>query len=72
MSARYIVTDRRALEIVGLPVYMLGTWDHYNTHLGHARLGRVSGRGQKFASLLVADFEKAIEVGLVVPVREGA
>ena len=63
---RYTVTNAADLATVGLPKYLLGTWDHYNTTIGEARLARVSGRGQKFASLRVDDFEKAIEVGLVV------
>ena len=65
---RYTVTDAAALAVVGLPKLLLGTWDHYNTTIGHARLGRVSGKGAKFASLLVEDFEKAVEVGLFVKV----
>ena len=63
---RYTVTNAAALLAVGLPQYLLGTWDHYNTSIGEVRLARVSGHGQRFASLLVADFNKAIEVGLIV------
>ncbi len=62
------ITDAAALAIVGLPKLMLGTWDHYNTSAGMVRLGRVSGKGAKFASLNVADFEKGVEVGLFVKV----
>lgn len=65
MVTRYAITNAADLATVGLPKYLLGTWDHYNTTLGEVRLARVSGRGQKFASLRVSDFEKAIEVGLV-------
>lgn len=65
--ARYTITNAADLAAVGLPAYMLGTWDHYNTTIGEARLARVSGRGRKFASLRVEDFKKAIDVGLVVP-----
>ena len=67
-APRYIVTNAADLANVGLPAYMLGTWDHYNTSIGEVRLARVTGKGQKFASLLVADFEKMIAVGLAVAV----
>jgi len=63
---RYTITNAADLANVGLPAYMLGTWDHYATNGGYVRLGRVSGKGAKFASLLVADFSKAVSVGLVV------
>ncbi len=63
---RYTITNAADIATVGLPKYMLGTWDHYATNGGYVRLGRVSGRGQKFASLLVADFEKMVSVGLAV------
>lgn len=62
---RYTIADAAALATVGLPLYMLGTWDHYNTHLGEVRLARVSGKGRKFASLTVEDFAAAIKYGLV-------
>jgi len=66
-AARYTVTNAADLATVGLPKYMLGTWDHYNTSGdGWVRLARVTGKGQKFASLLVADFQKMIAVGLAV------
>ena len=63
---RYTITNAADLANVGLPAYMLGTWYHYATNGGYVRLGRVSGKGSKFASLLVADFNKAVSVGLVV------
>lgn len=63
---RYAITDSATIAAVGLPKYMIGTWVHYNTNLGFVRLGRVSGRGAKFASLLEADFAKMVQVGLAV------
>ena len=65
--ARYTVTNADDLAAVGLPAYMLGTWEHYATNGGYVRLGRVSGKGSKFASFPVEDFDKAISVGLFVP-----
>lgn len=65
---RYTVTSATDLLLVGLPKYFLGTWEHYATSAdGWVRLARVSGKGQKFASLTVNDFNKAVEVGLVRP-----
>lgn len=62
---RYSVTDREALTIVGLPAYLLGTWEHYATSAdGWVRLARLSGRGAKFASLRVGELAKAVDVGL--------
>ena len=66
---RYTVTNADDLATVGLPAYMLGTWEHYATNGGYVRLGRVSGKGSKFASFLVKDFDKAVSVGLFVPRR---
>ncbi len=40
-TTRYIVTNEADVLAVGLPKYILGTWDHYSTHLGEARLYRV-------------------------------
>lgn len=64
---RYNITDRRSLELVGLPAYLIGTWDHYTTSPdGWVRLGRVSGKGQKFASFTAADWSKMLHHGLAV------
>ena len=66
MMTNYTISNAADLEAVGLPKFLLGTWTHYNTTIGEVRLGRVSGKGAKFASLRVEDFNKAIEVGLMV------
>ena len=66
MVTRYTITDAKNLAAVGLPKYMIGTWDHYNTTIGEVRLARVSGKGQKFASLAVSDFETGVRLGLFV------
>lgn len=66
---RYSITDAANIANVGLPKFMLGTWDHYNTQDGMIRLARVTGRGRKFASLAASDFEKGIAVGLFVKVK---
>lgn len=63
---RYTVTNAADLANVGLPAYMLGTWEHYATNGGYVRLGRVSGRGKKFASLLEGDFAMMVQAGLAV------
>jgi hypothetical protein len=63
---RYTVTDAENVAAVGLPKYVVGTWEHYNTTIGEARLARVSGRGRKFLSLPVDVLAKAVEVGLFV------
>jgi len=65
---RYAITDAAALKAVGLPKFMLGTWDHYNTTLGMVRLGRISGKGCHLASISVDDFAKGVELGLFVKV----
>ena len=64
----YAITDAAALKAVGLPKYMLGTWDHYNTTLGMVRLGRITGKGCNLASISEADFAKGVELGLFVKV----
>lgn len=66
---RYSITDAANIAAVGLPKFMLGTWDHYNTQDGMVRLARVSGRGRKFASLRADDFAKGVSVGLFVEVK---
>jgi|GEM_PF-6242796 hypothetical protein len=66
---RYSITDSANIAAVGLPKFMLGTWDHYNTQDGMVRLARVSGRGRKFASLRADDFSKGVSVGLFVEVK---
>lgn len=62
---RFQITDAAGLLAVGLPAYALGTWAHYaTTPDGWVRLGRVSGRGQRFLTLRVEDFDRGIECGL--------
>lgn len=66
-ASNYRITNRADLFTVGLPAYCLGVWTHYTTSAdGWARFGRVSGKGCKFMSLRVEDFNKAVEVGLMV------
>ena len=66
---RYTITDSDKVSAIGLPKFMLGTWDHYNTQDGMVRLARVSGRGRKFTSLRASDFAMGVEVGLFVEVN---
>ena len=66
---RYTITDSAKVSAVGLPKFMLGTWDHYNTQDGMIRLARVSGRGRKFTSLRASDFAMGVEAGLFVEVK---
>lgn len=61
----YEVTDRATLVAAGLPVYLLGTWEHYATQGEWVRFGRKSGKGRKLISLLASDFEIAVQVGLM-------
>lgn len=65
MLPTYEVTDRATLTAVGLPAYMIGTWEHYNTQGEWVRFGRKSGKGRKFLTLLDTDFAKAVQVGLM-------
>jgi hypothetical protein len=62
---RYAITDSAGLLAVGLPAYMLGTWDHYATSAdGWVRLARVSGKGRAFASLSLSDWTEGVKRGL--------
>lgn len=63
---RFTVTNAADLATVGLPSYLLGTWEHYTTNLGEARFGRVAGKGRKFISLPVDIFAKMVDAGLMV------
>lgn len=63
----YSITNAADIAAVGLPKYALGTWAHYTTSGdGWVRLGRITGKGCKFMSVLAADFEKMVAVGLAV------
>ncbi len=63
----YRIDNAADLATVGLPAYLIGTWQHYATNLGEARFGRVSGKGRKLISLPLDIFHKMQAAGLMVP-----